>query len=203
MLASAGLALLLVPGLAWLACSGGYLFSGISTFAIALVAVVVCTVVTTATAIVLRRRQKYFGWRTLFLEVAVLSFVAIGILSWLDTRQALQIFMAPSPVPKGLRVHQGRCVLFNSYVHFTGPADAIAALIESKGLVEVPAEPPPETSDYSAWGSRERMKDSWGWWQPATMSQPKFFFLSHPGQQWCEGWWVNEAKNEVYAFIAG
>ena len=140
-LASTGLAVLLVPGLAWLACARGFLFSGMSAFWISLVAVAVCAFVPTGTAIVLRRRQRYFGWRTLFLEVVVLSLFAIGVLSWLDTRQALQIFMTPSPVPAGLRVHQGRSVLFSSYVHFTGPAEAMAAsrvTLRPKSMAEPP-----------------------------------------------------------------
>jgi ABC-type spermidine/putrescine transport system permease subunit II len=73
-LASAGLALLLASGFSFLASSGGFLFSGISTLFVALVAVAVCAVVTSVTALVLRRRQRRFGWRTLFMEVAVSAF---------------------------------------------------------------------------------------------------------------------------------
>lgn len=204
-LASAGFALLLASGLSFLACSGGFLFSGISTVSVALAAVAVCAVVTSVTALVLRRRQRHFGWRTLFMEVAVLALVVVGVLSWLDTRHNLQVFMNSSPVPSGLRVHHGRSILFSSYVHFTGPADTIASLLQSKALIEVPAKPP-ETLDSTGWGSRERTKVSWSWWQPATMSNPKFFFLHHTStapQGWSEGWWVNGATNEVYAFIGG
>jgi len=204
-LASTGLALLGVSGFSFLACTGGFLFSGISTFFVALVAVAVCALVTPVTALVFKRRQRHFGLRTLFIEVAVLAFVAVGVLSWLDTRQHLQIFTDPSPVPSGLRVHHGRSILFSSYVHFTGPAATIASLLQSKALVEVPAEPP-ETSDFTAFASREQTKVPWSWWQPTTMSNPKFFFLHHKSeavQGWSEGWWVNGATNEVYAFIGG
>ena len=203
--ASAGLALLLASGFSLLACSGGFLFSGISAFFTILVAVGACAVITPVTALLFRRRQRHFGWRTLLIEVSALAFVAVGILSWLDTRQQMRIFMTSSPVPSGLRVHHGRSILFNSYVHFTGPPAAIASLLQSKGLVEVPAEPP-ETLDYTAFGSREQSKASWGWWQPASMPTPRFFFLHHKSeavQGWSEGWWVSGATNEVYAFIGG
>jgi hypothetical protein len=117
----------------------------------------------------------------------------------------MQIFMTGSSVPSGLRVHHGRSILFSSYVHFTGPPATIAPLLHSKGLLEVPAEPS-ESSDYTAFGSREQSKTSWGWWQPTTMSNPRFFFLHHKSeavQGWSEGWWVSGATNEVYAFIGG
>jgi hypothetical protein len=203
--ASAGLALLLASGFSFLACSGGFLFSGISAYFIILVAAGVCAVMTPVTALLFRRRQMHFGWHTLLIEVSVLAFVAVGILSWLDTRQHLRIFMTSSSLPSEVRVHHGRSTLFSSYVHFTGPPADIASLLQSKGFVEVPTEPP-ETSDYTAFGSRERSKASWNWWQPASMSNPRFFFLHHKSeavQGWSEGWWVSGATNEVYAFIGG
>ena len=203
--ASAGYALLIASGFSLLACSGGFLFSGLSVFFVVPVAAGVCAVMTLLTALFFRRRQRHFGWRTLLIEVSVLAFVAVGVLSWLDTRQNMRIFMTSSPVPSGLRIHHGRNILFNSYVHFTGPPSAIASLLQSKGLVEVPTEPP-ETSDVSGFSSRDRTKVSWSWWQPAAMSNPRFFFLHHKSeavQGWSEGWWVNGATNEVYAFISG
>ena len=204
--ASAGLALVLASGFSLLACSGGFLFSGISTFFVVLATVAVCAIVTSLTALFLRRRKRHFGWRTLFIEVSVLAFVAVGITSWLDTRQHLQILMNPSPVPTGLRIHHGRSIFLSSYVHFTGAPAAIASLLRAKGLAEVPAADPPETSDITGFSSRERMKVSWGWWHPAAMSNPRFFFRHHKSeaaQGWSEGWWVNGATNEVYASIGG
>jgi len=204
-LASAGLALLFSSGFSFFACSGGFLFSGISAFFVTAVAAGVCAVVTTITALLLRRRQRHFGWRTLHLVVLVSAFVAVGILSYFDTQQHMRIFMTSSPVPSGLRVHHGRSILFSSYVHFTGPPATIASLLQSKGLLEVPAEPP-ETPDYTPFGSRERSKVSWEWWQPTSMPSPRFYFLHHKSeavQGWSEGWWVGGATNEVYAFIGG
>jgi hypothetical protein len=202
---SAGLALVLTSTFAFLACSRGYLFSGIDTFFSVIVTTGLCAIATPVTALVFRRKQIHFAWHTLFIEVPILALVAIGLLSWLQTRQHLQIFMNPEPVPSGVRVYQGSKDFFSSYIHFSAPPASIARLIQSKGLVEVPAEPP-QTSDYTAFGSRQQSKVSWSWWQPARMTNPKFFFLHHTSkavQGWSEGWWVNGATNEVYAFIGG
>jgi hypothetical protein len=57
--------------------------------------------------------------------------------------------MKPEPVPKGLRVHHGRSILFSSYVHFSAPPEVIASIIKSKGLLQV------STEDLD----RERTKD--------------------------------------------
>lgn len=202
---SSGLALVLALGFSLLACSGGFLFSGVSIFSTVLVAVAFCAAVVSVTSIVFRQRQRRFGWHMLLIEVAVLALVAVGIVSWLDTRQHLRIFMNPSPVPSGLRVHQGRSILFSSYVHFTAPPDSIASLLQSKGLVEVPAELS-DGRDTGPWSSRDHSGVPDGWWQPLTMSSPRFFFRHHESQAvqgWSEGWWVNGATNEVYAFISG
>lgn len=203
--ASAGLALLVASGLSLIACSGGFLFSGISAYFVILVAVGLCAIVTPVTALFFRRRQSGFGWRPLIIEVSVLGLIAVSIMSWLDTRQQLRIFMNPSSVPSGLRVHRGRSILFSSYVHFTGSPAAIASLLHTKGLVEIPAEPT-EGSDPSDFSTREQAKISWGWWQPASMVNPRFYFLHHQSdavQGWNEGWWVSGATDEVYAFISG
>ena len=200
--AAAGLALLVSTVLSFIACSGGFLFTGLSAGFVTLVAAGVCAVITPLTALFFRRRQRHFGWRTLLILVSVYATLAVAILSYLDTRQHMRIFMTSSPVPSGLRVRHGRSILFSSYVHFTGPPTAIASLLQSKGLVEVPAEP----SDNPGFGSRERTKVSWSWWQPTSMSNAKFFFLHHKSdavQGWSEGWWVSGATNEVYAFIGG
>lgn len=203
--ASAGFALVVASGLSIVACSVGFLFRGISTFLIPLLAAGVCTALTSVTALVWRRRQRYFGWRTLLIEVSVLALVAVGIFSWADTRQHLRIFMSPSPVPRGLHIHHGRSIMFSSYVHFSGPPTVIASLLQSKGLAEIPAEPP-EGNDWTSYGARQQTNSSWDWWQPGAMSNARFFFLHHKSlavQGWSEGWWVNGATNEVYAFISG
>lgn len=204
-IASAGLSLVLASVLSYIACSGGFLFGGTSVFSVAIGALIFSTIITVVTALIFKRRQKFFGWRTLFMEVALLTLVAVGVLAWIDTRQHLRIFMKPSPVPNGLRVRHGRQILFASYLHFTGSPAAIVELLKSKGLEEVPIEPP-ESSDFTGFSARARTKEPWDWWQPASMEKPKFYFRHHKSeavQGWSEGWWVNEATNEVYAFIGG
>ena len=202
---SAGLALVLASGFSLLACSGGFLFTGVSIFSTVLVAVAFCAAVTSVTALIFRQRQRRFGWHTILIEVVVLALLAVGVLSWLDTRQHLRIFISPSPVPRGLHIHHGRSIMFSSYVHFTGPPAVIASLLQSKGLVEAPAEPP-EGNDWTSYGAKQESRSSWDWWQPGAMSNARFFFLHHKSlavQGWSEGWWVNGATNEVYAFISG
>jgi hypothetical protein len=204
-LASAGLALVLACAFSFLACQLGLLFTGLDAFIVVLLGTAFSAILTPVTATVFKRKGKYFAWHTLFIEDALLVLVAVGSLSWLSTRQHLRIFMNPVPVPSGVRVHHGRSILFSSYVHFTGSPAAIASLLHSKGLVELPADPP-ETSDITGFSSRERTKVAWSWWQPATMSNPRFFFLHHKSdavQGWSEGWWVSGAMSEVYAFIGG
>lgn len=202
-LAAAGVALLSASGAAYIACSGGFLFRGLSATFVIIGAVVICAVLTPFAAILVRRRQKPFGGRELVAVVAVLSILAVGVLSWLNTRQNLRAYTNSSTIPSGLRVHDGSKGLFGSYVRFTGPPATIRSLIQSKGLVEVPAEPQ-ETMRPSAFGSRERTKVAWGWWQPMSMQNPKFFFMHHESEEgygWIEGWWVNGEMNEVYAFV--
>jgi hypothetical protein len=204
-LVSAGLALVLALLLAFLACSRGLLFSGLDTLFCVVVTTAFCAFVVPVTALVFRRKQRHFAWHTLCIEALVLALVAVGLLSWLQTRQHLRIFMQPAPVPNGVQVRQGRSILFSTYVHFSATPEAIASVIQSKALLEVSAVMP-DKSDITDFSSRERTKVSWGWWQPATMSSPKFFFRHHASeavQGWCEGWWVNGATNEVYAFISG
>ena len=85
----------------------------------------------------------------------------------------------------------------------TGCVMMVALLPAAQG--ELPAELP-DKPDITGFSSRERTKVSWGWWQPASMSNPRFFFRHHQSdavQGWAEGWWVNGATNEVYAFIGG
>ena len=205
LIASGGAGLLPASVFALLTFSCGFMFSGISAFSIIAAAALVCAFVTPLIALLFKRGQRHFGWRALFIVVSPIAIVAVAILSWLDTRQQLRLFMNPSSVPSGLRVHRGNSQLFFSYVHFTCSPAAISSLLQLKGLVEVPAEPS-EASDISGFSSREQTKVASGWWQPAAMSNPKFFFLGHKGegmQGWSEGWWVSGATNEVYAFIGG
>lgn len=202
---AAGLALLFSAACSFFACAGGFLFSGLSAGFVTFAAAGVCAVIALVTAVIFRRRHRHFGWRTLLVVVSVCAVVAVGVLSYLNTRQHMRIFMTGSPLPSGLRVHHGRSFLFSGYVHFTGPPATIASLLHSKGLLEVPAEPP-ESSDYTGFGSRERSKVLWWWWQPTSMPGARFYFLHHKSeaiQGWSEGWWVSGATNEVYAFISG
>ncbi|MSR64915.1 MAG: hypothetical protein EXS18_03940 [Verrucomicrobiae bacterium] len=204
-LASAGLTLVLSYVLAVVACYFGVLFSGTDSLFAVLVATVFCAIVAPVTALVFKRKGKRFTWPTLFIEVMLLTLVAIGLLSWLQTREKLKTFMDPVPVPSGVHVHNGRGVLFAAYVHFTAPPVVIAAVIKSKELVEVSAEVP-DQADFSGYSERQRTKVPWDWWQPATMFNPRFFYRHHESeavQGWSEGWWVNGATNEVYARIGG
>jgi hypothetical protein len=203
--ATVGFALVVTSFFSLVACSAGLLFSGISNIFTVFVTVAVCTVAIPVTALIFRRRQRHFGWRTLFTVVSCLSLLGVGLLSLLQTRQTMQIFFNPMPVPNGVHVHQGRSVLFSSYVHFSAPPAVIAALIRSKEMVEAPTESP-DSGDISAYNERQRTIVSWDWWQPSTMSKPKFFFRHHTSeaiQGWSEGWWVNSDTNEVYALISG
>ena len=96
-------------------------------------------------------------------------------------------------------------MVFDSFIHFTASPADIAAIIKSKGLTEVPDEMP-DKGDSSTYFVRQKSKDPHGWWQPAEMSNPKFYYRAHerPGMQgWDERWWVNDATNEVYANIGG
>lgn len=204
-LASAGLGLLLASGFALLASYLGLLFGGFVALSTVLVTAAFCAFVTPATALFLTRRGGNFSWCTLCVEVLCLVVVAIALLSLRSTREQLQIFMNPEPVPSEVKVHRGRSILHSSFVHFTAPPTAIASLIRTKQLVEVPAEMPDGT-DLSGYSSRQQTKDSWDWWQPTSMPNPRFFFRHHKSQAiqgWAEGWWVSGETNEVYAFIGG
>ena len=135
----------------------------------------------------------------------VATIAAVCVALRLNARHKLLIFLSPSPVPSELRVLHSRGTPFNSYYHFTGSPAAIASVLQSKGLVEIPAEPP-ETSDTTSFSAREQTKNSWDWWQPETMSKPRFFHLHHKSQAvqgWDEGWWINGETNEAYAYIKG
>lgn len=203
--ASAGLALVVTCGFAFLACHGGLLFSGLDVFVVVQVAVGLTAIVIPVTAWIFRRKKKHFGWRALCIVVMLLALVAVATMSWLQTRQHLRIFMNPVPVPSGVHVHRGRSIMFSSYVHFTAPPAVIAKLVQLKELVETPDDL--ETAvEHPGYSELQRTKAPWDWWQPATMAKPKFFFRHHQSeavQGWAEGWWINGTTNEVYAYIGG
>ena len=202
-LGSAGLTLLAASGFAVLACSVGILFEGIPLLFVVLQSVAVCVAVTSVTALVLKRKRRHFGWRTLLAEVAVVPLIAVGVLSVLDTRQRLKGLTHPASVPSGLRVLHGSMGPFVNEVHFAGPPDGIASVLQSRGLVEVPLEPPQHLDlDLQGWKWREQTKVLRGWWKPTSMMSPKFFFREHSAGEtnagWVEGWWVNGSTSEVY-----
>ena len=200
--ASAGLALVTSSAFSFVACSTGFLFSGISAIFTVFVAVAVCTVVTAVTALILRRRQNNYQWRIFFIEVLFFSLLAVGLLSWFQTRQAMQMFFYPR-VPNGVHVLHGYSSLFSTYVHFSAPPAVIAAAIHANGLTEAPAEMP-ATGDSSGYVQWQKAMVSWDWWQPSTMSKPRFFYLHHASELFDPpriGWCVNSDTNEVYAFF--
>jgi hypothetical protein len=143
--------------------------------------------------------------RLLAVALALVGIIAaVWVILRLNARHNLEIFLNPSPVSSELRVLHSRGTLFSSYYHFTGPPAVIASVLQSKGLVEVPADPP-ETSDMTSFSARERTKTSWDWWQPSALSKPRFFHLHHESQAvqgWDEGWWISGETNEAYAYIS-
>jgi len=144
--------------------------------------------------------------RLLVVVLALVGIIAaVFVVLHLIARDNLKIFLSPSPVPSELRVLQSRGTLFSRYYHFVGPPAVIASVLQTKGLVEVPAEPP-ETSDMTSFSAREQTTNSWDWWQPNTLSKPRFFHLHHKSQAvqgWDEGWWISGETNEAYAYIGG
>jgi hypothetical protein len=202
---SVGLSLFLSSAFAFFAYRGGFLFGGAPAIVTVLVAAGVSTGVSLATALLFKSKRKNFGWGALLAHDFVLALVAVGILSWRDTRQQMWTLTGPSHVTIGLDVHHGYRMPFSSDIHFTGEPSAIATLLKSKGLVEVPAELQ-DASDPSPFLQRERSKKLWDWWRPTMMPNPRFFYLHHDSmavQGWSEGWWVSGATNEVFAFIRG
>jgi hypothetical protein len=203
-IAAGGLGLLLGFVLAPLACARGFLFSGVDSLMAMLASAGACALAACITLGVFRCLRRRFGWLALTLVVLVVAPATVGLMSWFQTGESLEMFMKPAPVPQGLRVYHGRSTLFSSFVHFTGPPEAIASVLAAKGLAEIPPELP-EGPDSAGFWERERFAKPWNWWQPAAMSSPRFFFRQYPGaaQGWTVGWWVNGATNEVYAYISG
>jgi hypothetical protein len=177
----------------------GILFTGTPTlFAIMLGTIISC-IVAAVTKFIFKRKAKQFPHRLLAFEVILTAFIAVGFLSWYQTHDFLKIFMNPVPVPSSVHVYQGRGQLFSAYVHFSAPPEVITSIIQSHQLFS-------PTNGSLEQIEQDRMKTSWDWWQPATMSNPKFFMRHHESlavQGWTEGMWINGATNEVYAFISG
>ncbi len=187
----------------------GYVSEGLGVFFTTLVTSVLCAVIAAVTAWIFKRYGRPLSLRKMLVGGVLISFVVTLGISWLDTRQHLRIFLSPAPVPDGLHVLRGRAIMFESFVHFTAPPEVVASLLQTKGMVAVPDKSPdelPAGSDLSLYFERQRSRDSWDWWQPAVMGKPTFFYRHHQSQAaqgWVEGWWVNSATNEVYAFIGG
>jgi hypothetical protein len=202
---SAGLALVSSFIFSIFASNYGFLFSGNGTFSVLLVTTPFCAITTSITATVFKRIGRHFSWRAIVIETVILSLLAVIFLSRINTQQTIHIFFAPGPVPSQIHIYQGRGRFFDAYVHFSATPADIAAAINAKELVEVPEELP-EQGDFSNDNERQRAITPWDWWQPATMTNPRFFFRHHTSeaiQGWSEGWWINGATNEVYAFISG
>lgn len=192
------LALAASCSLALLASHFGILFEGFDTYFTVFCGAAVSIIIPVITTAVLQRKAQQFTWRMLGIEVILTALFAVGFLSWFQTRGHLKNCLG-KPVPSGLHVHRGRSVMFATYVHFSAPPEVIAAIIQSHQLA-IPAVGTWEQSE------EERMKVAWDWWQPATMSNPKFLLRHHTSeavQGWTEGFWINDKTNEVYAYTAG
>lgn len=191
--------------IATIASSFGFLFSGLDSALAVSAAVFVSAGVAAIAAAIFKGYKGFLRWIAAGTIAILCELVVIGLLAHLQTRQHIQIFMEPASVPEGLVIHNGRSIMFSSYIHFTGPPEKIVAILKVKELAEVPAEIS-ELVDYSGFNERERTKALWDWWQPIKMSNPKFFYRHHKSeaiQGWSEGWWVNDKTNEVYALIGG
>lgn len=191
--------------MAVLADYAGLVFAGLDSIFTVGATTFLCALLTLVTAIRFRRKGRHFGWRTLFAEVTVLTLLGVGLLSWGGTRLRLRTFMAPEPVQRELKVLHSRADLFAMDVHFTATPAVITKLIQSKELVETPDDPE-RALEIPGYYEMQRTKVSRGWWQPTTMSKPRYYYRHHESQAvqgWSEGWWVNGATNEVYARISG
>ncbi len=191
----------------WIAEANGMLFGGVDAFVAAMLSGCGCAFGATIAAAILKGRGGSLPWQAGLVGALVLSFGTTSVVSLFSTRKNLEILMNPMPVPAELRVLRGQRYLHGMEVHFTAAPEAISALIRSKRLVEVPAEPGDEnTLDISDHSARRQSGKQRSWWRPTSMPGAKFYYLHHKSQAiqgWAEGWWVNGATNEVYAFIGG
>jgi hypothetical protein len=203
-LAALGLATVFSAIFSPLTCSIGLSFSGLDGILTFPVAIFFSAIVTTIATVCLKETVKRFGWRMVLLLAPFLALLSFAAMSWMQACQHLRIIMAPSDVPKSVRIQHGKSVMFGSYVHFTASPSDISTLIRSKELIEVPDWNTDSESDMPAgFPERERHKSAWDWWQPAPGA--RFYYRPHQGQAqgWIEGWWVNDKTNEVYAYING
>jgi hypothetical protein len=179
-------------------------FGGIVVFGTVVMTTGIGAVAGLLIGLILKWRRKPLMFRSLLIEVAIVSAVGVAVMSWRQKREILEILFKPAPVPPGVRVLNGRQELFGVHVHFTAPPGVLSSVIQAKGLVEVPETE--EGTDSPGWPAREQSKRVWDWWNPTNMPGAKFFFrhhLSQAVQGWTEEWWVNGETNEVYADSGG
>lgn len=200
-----GLGLVLGWLLAWVAEANGLLFGGVDVVFATLISGCCCGLATAITAALLERKGGNFTWQAGCLGAVALSVAATSLWSFFCTRKNLEILISPMQVPADLRVQRGHRFLHSMHVHFIGSPATISALIQAKQLVEVPAAlPDVGEPDIASFSARRQSAEEWDWWRPASMPGAKFYYLHHKSQAiqgWAEGWWVNGATNEVYAFI--
>src|SRR5215471_21684689 len=77
--ASLGLAILFSATFAVAACSAGFLFSGLGVFFTVFVTVVFSTIATAISTTLFKKALKRVGWRMIWVEVALLTLVSVGI----------------------------------------------------------------------------------------------------------------------------
>jgi len=190
-----GMALIASYSTALLVCYLGFLFSGLDTGFAILVAIVIVLFTTILPVAILQPQAHQFTWRSLGIQSSLIAMVVVGFMAWFLTRSFFEHNFIKL-VPKGIHVHHGRTVMFGSFVHFSAPPEVVTAIIQARQLA------PPSEAQASA---QERSRAPWGWWNPARMSNPRFFVRqrkSDTGQYWTQGIWVNDATNEVYAYTS-
>jgi hypothetical protein len=201
----AGLSLGLTIALSLAAQARGLLFEGFDTYFTVVVVTAACVIVGWVTAVSCQYIGKPVSTRQLSMVVLLLSTSLVALSSRVQTNQKLKIFLQPMPVSSEVKIIHGRTTLHCGYTHFTAPQSLIAAAIQAKQLIEVPALSGEDGLSHEEITART-ISAPWDWWQPATMPKGKLFYKHHKSQApqgWHEGWWVNEQTNEVYAFIGG
>lgn len=187
--------------------SKGALFGGVDAVVATLISGCCCALGLTVVAVIGERRGRALSWLAGLLAAVTLSVVTVATWSHFSTRRNMKLLLNPMTMPADLRVRRGQGFLHGAQVHFTGSPAFISALIQAKQLVEVPAVLPDGGElDLSGFSARRQSAEERDWWRPASMPGAKFYYLhhkSHAIQGWAEGWWVNGATNEVYAFIGG
>jgi hypothetical protein len=174
------------------------LFSGLDTIFAILDGVITSCIVTLIVKFIFKRKAKSFTWRPLIISVVFSSIIVTGFLAWVQTRDQLKMFFSPNPVLSKIHVHEGRSILISSFVHFSAQPEVIVTVIQSRQLTS-------PTNDFPD-SFQVIMEKSWDWWQPLSMAHPKFFMRHHKSravQGWTEALWINDATNEVYAYIGG